>query len=84
MLITNGNDSLKFNKKAWEFLAEYPLIELLVDMDLREKPEAGLLFQKVKGLGIKLEMLKIIERKLIEFTTEALAQLNQRRFEAPT
>ncbi len=74
----------RINAPVWDFLAEYPLNDLLVDMDVRDSTEAGLLFQTIKGLGIGLELLDLIERKLIVFASEAIVQLNQRRFEAPT
>ncbi len=74
----------RFNEPAWNFLAKYPLRELLVDMDLRNKCEDGLLYRTVRDLGIRPELLDIIERKLIWFATEAPARLNQRRFESPT
>ena len=84
MVTSKEENEPKFSNSGWEYLAEYPLKELLVDMDLRDTPEVGLLFMKVKDLGIKPEILDIIERKLIGFTAESPAQLNQRRFEAPT
>ncbi len=72
------------NGPAWDFLAEFPLNELLIDMDLRDSAEAGLLYQTVKGLGVRAELLDIIEKKLTVFASRAVAQLNLRRFEAST
>ena len=78
------NQDPRFINPEWDFLAEYPLNELLVDLDLRDTAEAGILFQAFLSLGIQSELLDIIERKLIGFVAEGPAQLNQRRFEAPT
>ncbi len=77
-------NDLSINGPAWDFLAEFPLNELLIDMDLRNSAEAGLLFQTVKGLGVRAELLDIIEGKLTVFASRAVAQLNQRRFKALT
>ncbi len=84
MRTANDKNDPKSNGPIWEYLAEYPLNELLVDMDLRDKPEEGLLVRSIRELGIQLELVDVIERKLIGFASQALMQLNQRRFEAPT
>ncbi len=84
MKTSRQHHDLSINDPAWDFLAEFPLNELLVDMDLRDSAEAGLLYQTVKGLGVRVELLDIIEGKLTVFAARAVAQLNQRRFKAST
>ncbi len=54
---------------TWDFLAEFPLNELLIDMDIRDSAEAGSLYQAVKGMGVRAELLDIIEGKLTVFAT---------------
>lgn len=73
-----------FSSPEWDIIGEFPLLELLVDMDVRDEPQAGLLYKATQVLGLRPELLDILERKLIEFATQAPAQLNQRRFNAPT
>jgi hypothetical protein len=83
MKTSNDTQNPRLNDPVWDLLGEFPLNELLVDMDLRDKPESGLLFQAIRDLGVRSVLLDIIEKKLIVFATEAQAQLSQRRLEAP-
>ncbi len=84
MIVVNDINKASSTDSDWEFLGEYSLSEFLVDMDMRDRAELGLLFQAVKALAIKPELVDIIENKLAMFASQAPGKLDQRRFDAPT
>ncbi len=84
MMVANDIRNAISNDHEWHFLAKFPLNELLVDMDMRDNPESGLLFQAIRNLGIKPALVDIIEAKLAGFAAQAPAKMIQRRFESPT
>ncbi len=84
IMMANDIKNTISNDHEWYFLAKFPLNELLVDMDMRDKPESGLLFQAIRNLSIQPELIDIIETKLAGFAAQAPAKMIQRRFESPT
>lgn len=84
MPVTHDNHNSNLTDPEWYFLGEYPLKGLGVDGEIRDRPEDGILIETIRDLGIGAELVDNIERKLIEFISGAMAQLNQLRFETPT
>jgi hypothetical protein len=83
MQTTTDNLYSKTADPEWRFLGEYPLNELMTEMDNRDRTNASLLFQTIRDMGIHEELLSNIESKLIRFAKEAIAHLNQGRLESP-
>lgn len=81
MKTSKDNQDYEFNDPEWYFLAEYPLDKL--PADLEDRPEAGLLFQTITGLGMDPELLNNIERMLIGLVREVMEQRNYGRYEPP-
>ena len=84
MPVSNDNQNSNLTDPDWCFLGEYALKGLVVDGEIRGRSEDGMLRETIRGLGIGAELIDSIERKLIEFISGAMAQLNQLRFETPT
>lgn len=84
MQTTNDSLKSKTTDPEWCFLGEFPLNELMVEMDNRDRTYSGLLFQTIRDMGLHPELLSKIECKVIGFVKEAVAQLNKRRSEKPT
>jgi len=80
---SHNNQNSNLNDPEWCFLGEYALKGLVVDGDIRDRSEDGMLIETIRDLGIGVELIDNIERKLIEFISGAMAQLNQLRFETP-
>jgi hypothetical protein len=81
MQTTNDNLNSRTTDREWRFLGEYPLNELMIEMDNRDRTSA--LFQTIRDMGINPEYLSNIESKLIGFAKEAMAHLNQGGPESP-
>ena len=83
MQTTNDNPNSRITDPEWRFLGEYPLNELMVEMDNRDRTNTSLLFQTIRAMGIHPELLSNIESKLMRFVKEGGAQLNKGRYQAP-
>jgi hypothetical protein len=83
MQTTTNNANSRTTIPEWYFLGEYPLNELMIEMDNRDKPNTSRLEQTIRDMGIHPEFLSSIESKLIRFAKEAVAHLKQGSSEPP-
>jgi len=83
MQTTNDNPNSRTTDPEWRFLGEYPLNELLVKMDDRDKTNTSLLFQTIRAVGLHPELISNIESKLMRFVKEGGTQLDNGRYQAP-
>jgi len=80
---SNDNLNSRTTDPEWSFLGEYPLNELMVEMDNRDRTNTSTLFQSIRAMGIHPELLSNIASKLMGFVKEAVAQLNKGSYQAP-
>lgn len=83
MKTTIDNPYSKTTDPEWRFLGEYPLNELMKEMDNQEWTNTSLLFRTISAMGIHPELLSNIESELMRFVKEGGAQLNKGRYQAP-
>jgi hypothetical protein len=73
----------RLNDPEWHFLAEFSLREVVLDLDIENKPELSLLIRSMRDLGLNREVLTNIHRKLITIAEEAKTQSKQGGYETP-
>jgi hypothetical protein len=83
MKTSNANKHRGSIDPAWQFIAEFPLNELLSDHDKGGELTAGLLFKMMLEMGIPLEYLEDIEMTLTGFAKEALVHFKRGGLELP-
>ena len=83
MKSTNDNPNSRTTDPEWRFLGEYPLNELMVEMDNRERTNTSMLFQTIRAMGIHPELFSNIESKLMRFVNEGGVHQNIGRYQTP-
>ncbi len=79
MHTANEKERAGFCDPEWYFLGEFPLNELMAEVECWNLPMAGALVQATQDLDIETQLLINIERKLVGFAKDMMARLNQRR-----
>jgi hypothetical protein len=72
MQVLNGEQDSSFHNQVWYLLIDYSLSELLADHGFGSAHMAGLLFQKMREMGMSLENLESIDQMLVGIAKEAL------------
>lgn len=84
MVIPNDFEHVQSGDTGWCLLLEYPLEQFIEDHISECSEEPGLLSQTIIELGVDLQLLKKIDRKLAELAQASMRRLDQGQCEVLT
>ncbi len=79
MQTPNTNQNFRSDDPVWILLADFSFNDFLSAQDRRDEPLAGILFQKLRELGMSSQSMENIGRPLARFAKETLARYQQER-----